>query len=95
MFQTKAVWSGGGGQTMVKLIFEKINFSRSRDDHRHFFKWNYMIFFTYNISSYFAYKSIKIVIKKSIMRYVIPYFGIFDVKYKICRKLFIFFMNVP
>jgi len=29
---------------MIKLIFEKINFSKSCKGQRHFFKWNYIIF---------------------------------------------------
>jgi len=37
VFQTKVVWSKGE-QIIVKLIFEKINFSRLSP----FFKWNYM-----------------------------------------------------
>lgn len=63
--------------------------------HRHFFKWNYMISFTYyNFSSHFEYKSI---IKRSscssnlrdILYYLVTYFNI---KFKIFGKILIFIL---
>lgn len=65
---------------MIKLIFEKFNFSKSHKNY-HFFKMEYD-FFTYNSSNYSTYKSIKIKLYKLNLRnilYFIPTY--FDIKF--------------
>jgi len=56
-FTKTFLWSEGR-QIMIKLIFEKIDFSISQKDHRYLLKWNCVIFLHNNFSM-FIYKSIK------------------------------------